>query len=396
MSSARPRLLVLASTYPRRAGDPEPAFVHALCRALAAEFDVTALVPDAAGADPSGPLDGVQVERYRYAPRRWQTLVHGGGMVTNLRRAPWKWLLVPGFFLAQYCAARRLLRDGRFVAIHAHWLVPQGVIAALLRQQAPSLVTCQGGDVFALRSAPARALKRWVVRRAAAVTAVGEPMRPVLADLGVDPAAVAVEPMGVDLQGRFAPDPRAPRHPGELLFVGRLVEKKGLGHLLAAMPAIITRRPDAFLTVVGAGPDEPALRAQAARVGVAERVRFVGARPQAELPALYRHAAAFVAPFVEAASGDQEGLPLTMIEAAGCGCALVLGDVPATRSVFNGQAGAHIVDARDPARLAAACLDALGAPPPGPAAAAQLLARFDWAGRAAAYARILRSIARPA
>lgn len=390
----RPRLLVLASTYPRWSGDPEPGFVHALCRGLSADFDITALAPDAPGADPDGVLDGVQVVRYRYAPRRWQTLVQGGGMITNLKRAPWKWLLVPGFFLAQYLAARRLLGDGRFDVLHAHWLVPQGIVATLLRHRAPFVVTCHGADLFALRGRFARVLQRWVATRATAVTVVGEPMLEVLAGLGLDRASIAVEPMGVDLQGRFAADARVPRSSDELLFVGRLVEKKGVRHLLDAMPAILAARPGVALTIVGAGPDLPALQAQATALGIDQRVRFAGPLPQAELPALYRRAALFVAPFVEAQSGDQEGLPLTMVEAAGCGCRLVLGDVAAVRSAFGGQPGINVVDARDPTRLASACLDALAEPPPQ--APAALLARFDWAARAAAYARVLRSAMRRA
>jgi hypothetical protein len=99
--TGRRTLLVLASTYPRWAGDPEPAFVHELCKRLRTAFDVVALVPDAPGADASGPFEGVEVIRYRYAPRSWQTLVNNGGIMTNLRRNRWKLLLVPPLLLAR-------------------------------------------------------------------------------------------------------------------------------------------------------------------------------------------------------------------------------------------------------------------------------------------------------
>jgi len=159
------------------------------------------------------------------------------------------------------------------------------------------------------------------------------------------------------------------------------------------MPAILARNPRAALSVVGAGPEADALRAQAARLGLEGRVSFLGALPQAALPDLYRRAAVFVAPFVEAASGDQEGLGLTMIEAAGCGCRLVLGDVEAIRGVFAGQPGARIVNARDPSRLAEACLAAL-AEPEAAGVPPALLERFDWSACAQAYGRRLAALAR--
>lgn len=325
MSATRPRLLVLASTYPRRAGDPEPGFVHELCRRLTARFDVVALVPDAADADPSGPLDGVNVVRYRYAPRRWQTLVQNGGIVANLRRSPWKWLLVPGFVLAQYCAARRILRRERIDLAHAHWLVPQGLVARALG--VPYVVTSHGGDLFGLRGRAMAAIKRRVARRSAGLTVVSTAMQAEAARLGLQPPRLAVLPMGVDLLDRFVPDPGVARDADRLLFVGRLVAKKGLHHLIAALPAIRARRPGVVLDVVGYGPEEEALKALARRHGVEDRVRFLGAREQRELPAFYRGASLLVAPFVRDRSGDQEGLPVVAMEAVACGCPVVVGDV---------------------------------------------------------------------
>ena len=66
-------VLVLASTYPRWARDHEPGFIHELCKRLALQFNVIALVPDSVNADPNGFLDGVQVVRYKYAPKK---LIH--------------------------------------------------------------------------------------------------------------------------------------------------------------------------------------------------------------------------------------------------------------------------------------------------------------------------------
>src|SRR5690606_34159902 len=94
--ATRPNLMVLASTYPRWAGDPEPSFVHELARRLTDRFNVTVLCPHAPGTASSEAMDGVQIIRYRYAPSAWETLVNDGGIVANLRRTKWKALLLPG------------------------------------------------------------------------------------------------------------------------------------------------------------------------------------------------------------------------------------------------------------------------------------------------------------
>ena len=396
---AKPVLLVLTSTYPRWKGDHEPGFVHELSRRLADDFKVIALGPSAPGAKPRETLDGVAVVRYRYAPRRMETLVNDGGIVTNLRRHRWKVLLLPGFVMALAWRAWRLQRTERVDVIHAHWLIPQGSIAALLgklsRRPVPYLVTSHGADLFALKGRMLAALKRTVVRNAAAVTVVSHAMRDALARLGAEVDRVRVQPMGVDLATRFVPDPSTPRSRDEILFVGRLVEKKGLRHLIDAMPAILERHPSARLSVVGFGPEEAERKSQVERLGLQSKVLFAGALSQSDLPERYRSAAVFVAPFVEAASGDQEGLGLVAVEAIGSGCPIVISDLPATRDVLPESAGCKRVAPGDSVALADAVLDVLAHPQIHlrgiERCREQALQRFDWQAVSQAYAGILRA-----
>jgi glycosyltransferase involved in cell wall biosynthesis len=393
----KPGLLVLASTYPRWRDDPEPGFVHELCKRLGTRFEVTALVPDAPGADADGPLDGVDVVRYRYAPRRWQTLVNDGGIASNLRRARWKWLLLPGFVLGQYLAARRLLATGRYAAIHAHWLVPQGLVARAIagRGRIPYLVTSHGGDLFGLRGRAMTALKRRAAAGAAAMTVVSSAMRGEAARIGLQPPRIEVLPMGVDFATRFVAEPGIARERDRLLFVGRLVPKKGLRHLLDAMPAVLARRPQTVLDIIGFGPEQPALRAQAARLGIAGQVRFLGALPQHELPAHFRRASVFVAPFVRDPSGDQEGLPVALMEAIGCGCPVVVGDVAGVDDLLGPMKAEVCVDPRNAAKLASVIIAALDDPEALAKHAAAIRAiaadRVDWSRITRAYGDLLDS-----
>ena len=396
-SSRLPVLLVLASTYPRWPADPEPGFVHELSRRLTERYRVIVLCPHASGAKPRETMDGVEVVRYRYAPERWETLVNDGGIVTNLKRARWKLLLVPGFVLGQAWAAWRLMRRERVDVIHAHWLIPQGLIAALLQwlpgRRVPYVVTSHGADLYALKGRLLDGIKRFVARRAAAATVVSSAMRERLAALGVPAAHIHVLPMGVDLSERFTPDPAVQRSTREILFVGRLVEKKGLRHLVDAMPLVLERVPDAFLTIAGFGPEEAALRQQVHALGLAAKVRFLGAVAQTRLPALYRRAALFVAPFVQAESGDQEGLPVALMEAVACGCPVVAGDVAGIEDLLGRMKPEICVDARN-AEMLASCIcsrliDSSTAGLHAQAVLEEASRRVDWNRIAAGYARLI-------
>jgi glycosyltransferase involved in cell wall biosynthesis len=361
---ALPGLLILASTYPRFATDHEPGFVHEMALRLARSFDVIVLCPHAQGARTSEVMDGVQVIRYRYAPSRFESLVHHGGITTNLRRHPWKWLLTPGFIIGQYLAAARLLREKKIAVIHAHWLIPQGLIARRLQQRfnVPYLVTSHGGDLFGLRGKFLRMLKQKVAQSCSAMTVVSSAMQTEAIQQGLRPPGLEVLPMGVDVQGRFTPNAHIARNAHEILFVGRLVEKKGLKYLIEAMSMVLKRCPEVFLTIAGFGPEEQALTAQVKQLGLAGHVRFMGAQKQEDLPALYQRAALFVAPFVRAENGDQEGLPVALMEAIACGCPVIAGKVAGVHDLLGADGDDVCVDPKDIPALASMIIDMLENP----------------------------------
>jgi glycosyltransferase involved in cell wall biosynthesis len=370
-----------------------------LTKRLIDRFRVIAVVPSASGALAQESLDGVEVIRYRYAPRRLETLVNDGGIVTNLRRHRWKTLLVPTFVMAQAWRTWRVLRTHRVDVIHAHWLLPQGFVATMLskfsRHHPAVVVTSHGADLFALQGRVLNVLKRFVVRKASAVTVVSEAMRGELVRIGAAVDSVEVQPMGVDLAERFTPDPAIHRSRDEILFVGRLVEKKGLRYLIDAMPAILKAHPSACLSIVGFGPEERERHAQVESLGLQGKIHFAGALPQADLPARYQQAAVFVAPFVKASTGDQEGLGLVSLEAVGCGCPVVMSDLPATRSVLTVGAGCVRVVPSDSAALAEAVADVFahrdlhlrGVE----VQRQQAIQRFDWGAVSRRYIHILES-----
>ena len=164
------RILVLTSTFPRWHGDREPPFVFELCHRLAQAHDVLVLAPHCRGAAIEERMAAhLTVRRFRYAPERFESLAYEGGILEKLRRGRWRFLLVPIFVLGQLLAAVRAVRRECPDVIHAHWIVPQGVIGVLAAWASPKrrpavLCTSHGADLFALRGPLTRFLKAAVAR----------------------------------------------------------------------------------------------------------------------------------------------------------------------------------------------------------------------------------------
>ena len=398
--TARPRLLVLSSTFPRWPGDPEPGFVFELARHLTHRFEVTVLAPHAPGSLRHEEMDAVKVMRFRYAPGHWEQLAsHGGGILGRLRANPLHALLIPPFLLAGAWSLGQLLRREHFDLVHAHWLIPQGATAlavmALTNRRLPLVSTSHGGDIYGLRGTIAERIMGHVLRRSSKITVVSRAMKERALALGADADRLEVLPMGVDLIRRFVPDDALGRESEELLFVGRLVEKKGLAVLLDALPAVARHHPGVRLRVAGDGPLRQSLEQRARALGIAHRVDFLGMISQTKLPALYRRATLLVAPFVVASGGDQEGLGLVTAEAMGCGCPVLASDLPAVRDLIcDGQTGC-LTPSGDPLALErhlVALLDDAGRRAALAAEARrQVLERFDWQSIAARYGDLLET-----
>ena len=176
--SPRKRVLVLASTFPRWANDTEPPFVYNLSRSLGRQLRSDGPGPRTPPAlfPPPSRWAALSVHRFRYfGPAGLQKLAYGG-MLPNLKRNRWLWAQAPFFLLAEFLAARSIVRRDSIDVIHAHWLVPQGVVGALLSQVTgkPVVVTAHGADVYGANGGIKNKLKRWALRRTARVTAVSQ------------------------------------------------------------------------------------------------------------------------------------------------------------------------------------------------------------------------------
>jgi colanic acid/amylovoran biosynthesis glycosyltransferase len=189
-------------------------------------------------------------------------------------------------------------------------------------------------------------------RLATALVVVSQPMRDQVLSLGAPPEKIHYNPDGIDCQlfqgatpGTAAPD---------LLAVGRFVEKKAPHLTIAAFAEARSACPAARLRMIGDGPLLEQCRELVTRLGLGDAVEFLGPQPHDVVRQELQRARAFVQHSVQAPSGDSEGLPVGILEAAASGLPVV-----ATRhagipeAVVDGETG-FLVEERDVAGMAAA------------------------------------------
>ena len=292
-------------------------------------------------------------------------------------------------------AIARLKADGfDFDAIDAHYFYPDGVAAALLSRwfDRPLVITARGSDItqFAADYALPRRMIRWAAGQAQAIVTVCTSLKNDLVSLGADGGKIAVLRNGVDLSGFTPIDPRQARArfglaPGSRVVasVGHLIPRKGHELVIEALASL----PDTTLLIAGSGPDGAMLEALAARLGVADRVRFLGQLVHGELPYVYSAADALVL------ASSNEGWANVLLEAMACGTPVVATDVGGSREVVEAPEAGIIVGQRDASSIAHATRLVLTAPSDR-AATRRYAERFSWDDTTRGQERIFAALAR--
>jgi glycosyltransferase involved in cell wall biosynthesis len=288
-------------------------------------------------------------------------------------------------------------RTQPFDVLHGFWADETGMLAAWAGRVlgVPSVVSLMGGELVAigeygLQRGP---FSRWIVAQALAHASLVTVPSIYMRELAVRPGAaghlprpVHVLPLGVDT-ARFAPAPQHRRH-NHLVHVASLIPIKDQALLLR----VLTHLPaDVTLSVVGDGPLHATLTQQAAALGLAERVSFLGAVPHPALPQHYQAAGLHVL------TSQHESFGMVTLEAAACGIATVgtavgvLRDDPALgRAVHD---GAGYAQGADPAvALASAIGKTLGDAMAGERAHAAITARYRIPYTAAALLSLYQSL----
>jgi glycosyltransferase involved in cell wall biosynthesis len=269
---------------------------------------------------------------------------------------------------AQVVALGRVVRVWRPDVVNCHWLIPQGLSAALLKRLFGFQIVLHvhAADVYFLRRfAWGSRLAAYVVGRSDLIYADGSHVRDSLDHLIGRSSGARLRPMGVSVSA-FAAGGGVSHQPmpaaGRITFVGRLVEKKGLVYLIRALALVRKEIADAHLVVIGSGPLESKLKAEAASQGVSDHVLFLGPLDHAGVVVELHKADLACVPSIIDSMGETEGMPTVVLEAMASGTKVVGSDVNGIPDVLRDRVNGWLAKPADPNALASVIVEALSSP----------------------------------
>jgi glycosyltransferase involved in cell wall biosynthesis len=261
------------------------------------------------------------------------------------------------YMLSGFLSCLRVIYRDNCQLIHAHFVVPTGLIAVLVGRwmRMPVIIQVHGSDVTKYAK-----LNRWMAwltafasKKADHLIAVSDELAAILTEqFGIQPDKITVSSCGIDVT-HFRPMPRnqareqlnLPEKYSIVLFVGSLIRRKGVDILLSAIARIVAHHSRVKLVVIGEGPLLQQLEAQALDLAIDKIVHFVGRKSNDELPFWYSAADIFVLPSL------REGTPLALLEALSCEVPVIVSRAGGMVEVIEDGKNGLLTDIADPVDL---------------------------------------------
>jgi len=371
------KICMLTSSYPKYPGEVTAPFIEEIAAGVAARgHEVHVVLPRHRDLRRPAVDRGVHLHPYAYAPfPALNVWGYAESLAADVEVRGRVYLAALFALPAGLLALRRVARRMQPDLVHAHWVLPNGPLGALVAavRRVPLVVSLHGSDVYLPeRHRWLRGVTAWTFRRAAAVTACsGDLARRAIA-LGVQAERVTVVPYGADRE-TFTPAGGEERArvraewglaEGEafILTVGRLVRKKGFGMLIRALPEVVAAAGPLRLLIAGQGDLRDELETLARELDVEDHVTFLGVVERDRLPALFRACDVLAVPSVHDERGNVDGLPNVLLEGMASGAAIVASDVAGIPQVIRPEETGLLVPEKDPAALAQALIRLLRDP----------------------------------
>ena len=347
------KVLVIGSVYPRFHEDAEVPWLRtSIAHLKKAGLDIQVLAPAYKGLK-SHEIDGVKVNRFRYAPAAWEFLTHEEGAPSKMANKPWLQLLAIPYIISGFFKCIKICRKFKPDIIHAHWPFPHAYIAlgAAKLFRIPLVLNFHGAELLLIRKKKwVRPLLKFAISEAQAVFANSsftagkiKALRNVEVEWSPYGTTLEVSPAEHPINGKF-----------KILFVGRHIERKGICYLIEA--AKYLPRDQFEIRIVGVGDLTEQLHVIANEVKQSSpdsaEIIFTGKLSPEALANEYKTANVFTLPAIVDSKGDTEGLGVVLIEAMELGLPIVASNVGGIPDVVIDGVSGILVPEKDPKALA--------------------------------------------
>lgn len=352
------KVLVIGSVYPRFHEDAEVPWLRtSIAHLKKAGLDIQVLAPSYKGLK-SHEIDGVKVNRFRYAPASWEFLTHEEGAPSKMANKPWLQLLAIPYIISGFFKCIKICRKFKPDIIHAHWPFPHAYIAlgAAKLFKIPLVLNFHGAELLLIRKKKwVRPLLKFAISQAQAVFAnssftAGKIKALRNVDVEWSPYGTTLEG-GSNVENPQRPTPHPVNGKFKILFVGRHIERKGICYLIEA--AKYLPRDQFEIRIVGVGDLTEQLKEQAAHASAdSAEIVFTGKLSPEALAGEYKTANVFTLPAIVDSKGDTEGLGVVLIEAMELGLPIVASNVGGIPDVVIDGVSGILVPEKDPQALA--------------------------------------------
>jgi glycosyltransferase involved in cell wall biosynthesis len=356
------RIAVLTSSYPRFQGDGTAPFVMSITESLAKLGHTIQVVAPYDISVKNDLISTVPIKRFKYIwPNNLHIMGHARSLKADVKLRPLVLFLLPFFLIA---STINLIKECRRIdaqIIHAHWVLPNGFIAAIASKilGIPFIISLHGSDIFmADRNFLFRAIARWTFKQSSYVTACSQELYDRAKKINKD-INIELIPWGANPE-IFKPTVDRTKirekygwSSEEIVIttLGRMVYKKGFDQLILIAKELSNINTPFKIIIGGSGPLENPLRKMAEEQDVLDLISFPGQIPWNEVPDFLAASDIFVLPSRRDKAGNLDGLPTVLLEAMACGLPCIASDVGGVNLVINEGVDGFIFQPKDLDRM---------------------------------------------
>jgi glycosyltransferase involved in cell wall biosynthesis len=360
------KVLHVVTAFPRWEGDViTPWLFETLKRLQSQEIEVKVLTSSYKGLK-SQVVSGIHVLRFRYFLKPWENLTHEEHAPDRMKKGI-LYKILPFFYLIFGSAAIiRAVRREPFDIVHVHWPFPHALFGYLAKKAGGTKIvtTFYGVELRWVKTKMAflKSFLRWGIGFSDKVTAISSyTAREVRELVPDDEVAVEVIPYTITVTAKLNQESQAKPLLPLVLYVGRLVERKGVEYLIRAFAEVVREVPSE-LVIVGKGPEDERLHQLTEKLNLVQKVHFKGWVSQDELEQLYNQCNVFVLPAIIDSKGDTEGLGVVLLEAMSYMKPVVASNLGGITDIVKDRETGLLVNEKDPHGLSEAIKSLLSDP----------------------------------